>query len=152
KELLSRYFIGLMIQTTIIAIIYFLLLLILDIKNALAIAIICAALNIVPYLGPLLGGVVLILVVVSNNLGVDFSTDLLPLLIKVIVGVAVAQLIDNFFSQPIIFSQSVRSHPLEVFIIIIIGGLLLGIPGMILAVPVYTTLKVICKEFLSEYK
>ena len=152
KELLSRYFIGLMLQTTIIAIIYFFLLLILDIKNALAIAIICAALNIVPYLGPLLGGVVLILVVVSNNLGVDFSTDLLPLLIKVLIGVAVAQLIDNFLSQPIIFSQSVRSHPLEVFLVIIIGGLLFSIPGMILAVPVYTTLKVISKEFLSEYK
>ena len=152
KELLSRYFIGLMIQTTIIAVIYFILLLNLDIKNALAIAIICAALNIVPYLGPLLGGAVLILVVVSNNLGVDFSTDLVPLLFKVLIGVAIAQLIDNFISQPVIFSQSVRSHPLEVFIVIIIGGLLFSIPGMILAVPVYTTIKVISKEFLSEYK
>lgn len=152
KELLSRYFIGLMIQTTVLAVIYFLLLLNLEVKNALAIAIICASLNIVPYLGPLLGGAVMLLVVVSNNLGVDFSSDLLPLLIKVVIGVAVAQLIDNLFSQPIIFSQSVRSHPLEVFLVIIIGGLLFSIPGMILAVPVYTTLKVISKEFLSEYK
>lgn len=152
KELLSRYFIGLLIQTTIMAIFYFALLMILDVKNALAIAIICAFLNIVPYLGPLLGGVVMILVVVSNNLGVDFSSDLLPLLVKVLIGVAIAQLIDNIFSQPIIFGKSVRSHPLEVFLVIIIGGLLLGIPGMILAVPFYTTLKVISKEFLSEYK
>lgn len=152
KELLSRYFIGLLIQTTIMAIFYFALLLILDVRNALAIAIICAFLNIVPYLGPLLGGVVMILVVVSNNLSVDFSSDLLPLLIKVLVGVGIAQLIDNIFSQPIIFGKSVRSHPLEVFLVIIIGGLLLGIPGMILAVPFYTTLKVISKEFLSEYK
>lgn len=152
KELLSRYFIGLMIQTTVLAVIYFILLLNLDVKNALAIAIICASLNIVPYLGPLLGGAVMLLVVVTNNLGVDFSSDLLPLLIKVVVGVSIAQLIDNLFSQPIIFSQSVRSHPLEVFLVIIIGGLVFGIPGMILAVPVYTTLKVISKEFLSEYK
>ena len=152
RELLSRYFIGLLIQTTVIAVIYFLLLLNLDIKNALAIAIICAFLNIVPYLGPLLGGAVMLLVVVSNNLDVDFSTDLLPLLIKVLIGVGIAQTIDNFISQPVIFSQSVRSHPLEVFLVIITGGLLSGIPGMILAVPVYTTLKVISKEFLSEYK
>lgn len=152
KELLSRYFIGLLIQTSIIALIYFLLLWSLDIKNALAIAILCAFLNIVPYLGPLLGGALMILVVVSNNLGVDFSSDLLPLLFKVLIGVGVAQLVDNLISQPIIFSQSVRSHPLEVFLVIITGGLLLGIPGMILAVPVYTTLKVISKEFLSEYK
>ncbi|MBJ7882423.1 AI-2E family transporter [Gelidibacter salicanalis] len=152
KELLSRYFIGLMVQTTIIAIFYLLLLIYIDVKNALAIAIICAFLNIVPYLGPLLGGVVMILVVVSNNLGADFSSDLLPLLVKVMIGVGIAQLIDNLISQPIIFSHSVRSHPLEVFIVIICGGLLFSIPGMILAVPVYTTLKVISKEFLSEYK
>ncbi|TDU40163.1 putative PurR-regulated permease PerM [Gelidibacter sediminis] len=152
KELLSRYFIGLMVQTTIMAIFYLVLLMFLDIKNALAIAIICAFLNIIPYLGPLLGGVVMILVVVSNNLGADFSSDLLPLLVKVVIGVGLAQLIDNLVSQPIIFSHSVRSHPLEVFIVIICGGLLFSIPGMILAVPVYTTLKVISKEFLSEYK
>lgn len=152
KELLSRYFIGLMIQTTIMAVFYLILLMILDVKNALAIAIICAMLNIIPYLGPLLGGAVMILVVVSNNLGADFSSDLLPLLVKVLIGVGVAQLIDNLVSQPIIFSHSVRSHPLEVFIVIICGGLLFSIPGMILAVPVYTTLKVISKEFLSEYK
>ncbi|TXE05994.1 AI-2E family transporter [Gelidibacter salicanalis] len=152
KELLSRYFIGLMIQTTIMAIFYLVLLMFIDVKNALAIAIICAFLNIVPYLGPLLGGVVMILVVVSNNLGADFSSDLLPLLVKVLIGVGIAQLIDNLVSQPIIFSHSVRSHPLEVFIVIICGGLLFSIPGMIMAVPVYTTLKVISKEFLSEYK
>lgn len=152
KELLSRYFIGLLIQTTIMAVFYLVLLWNLDVKNALAIAVICAFLNIVPYLGPLLGGVVMILVVVSNNLGVDFSSDLLPLLFRVLIGVTIAQLIDNLFSQPIIFGKSVRSHPLEVFLVIIIGGLIFGIPGMILAVPVYTTLKVISKEFLSEYK
>ncbi|WP_027126337.1 AI-2E family transporter [Gelidibacter mesophilus] len=152
KELLSRYFIGLLIQTTIMAVFYLVLLWNLDVKNALAIAVICAFLNIVPYLGPLLGGVVMILVVVSNNLGVDFSSDLLPLLLRVLIGVTIAQLIDNLFSQPIIFGKSVRSHPLEVFLVIIIGGLIFGIPGMILAVPVYTTLKVISKEFLSEYK
>lgn len=152
KELLSRYFIGLLIQTLIIALFYLGLLMYLDVKNALAIAIICAFLNIVPYLGPLIGGVLLVLVVVSNNLGADFSTELLPLLVKVLIGVSVVQLIDNLISQPIIFGKSVRSHPLEIFLAIVIGGLLFDIGGMILAVPVYTTIKVISKEFLSEYK
>ncbi len=152
KELLSRYFLGLLLQTLIVAILYFILLMYLDVQNSLAIAIICAFLNIVPYLGPLIGGVLMMLVVVSNNLGADFSTELLPLLIRVIIGVSIVQLIDNVFSQPIIFGRSVRSHPLEIFIAIIVGGLLFNIGGMILAVPVYTTLKVISKEFLSEYK
>ena len=63
---------------------------------------------------------------------------------------AIGQLIDNFFSQPFIFSNSVKSHPLEIFIVIISGGLLFGAVGMIAAVPTYTALKVIGKEFLSE--
>ena len=152
KLLLSRYFLGLMLQTMIAVVLYLFLLLYLDVKNALAIAIICAFLNIVPYLGPLIGAALIMLVVVSNNLGADFSSELLPLLVKVLIGVAIVQLIDNLLSQPIIFGRSVRSHPLEIFIAIVIGGLLFNIGGMILAVPVYTTLKVISKEFLSEYK
>jgi len=61
-------------------------------------------------------------------------------------------LIDNFISQPLIYSNSVRSHPLEIFLVIIISGLLFGVIGMIAAVPVYTVVKVISKEFLSENK
>ncbi|WP_142785937.1 AI-2E family transporter [Changchengzhania lutea] len=152
KILLSRYFMGLFLQTLIIAVLYFFLLLYIDIENTLAIALICAFLNIVPYLGPLIGLVVMILVVISNNLSADFSSELFPLLLVVLAGVAIVQLIDNLISQPVIFGKSVKSHPLEIFVVIVIGGLLVGILGMILAVPVYTTIKVIAKEFLSEYK
>tara|TARA_B100001179_G_C18536490_1_gene379570 strand:- start:701 stop:1012 length:312 start_codon:yes stop_codon:yes gene_type:complete len=94
----------------------------------------------------------MVLVVISNNLGADFSTELLPLLIITLVGYSIAQLFDNLICQPVIFGKSVRSHPLEIFIVILMGGFVFGIAGMILAVPVYTTLKVISKEFLSEYK
>ncbi|MEH6763049.1 AI-2E family transporter [Aequorivita antarctica] len=152
KELLSRYFIGLLLQISILALFYSVLLLYLDIRDAVAVAIICAFLNIVPYLGPIIGWVLMLLVVVSNNLGADFSSGLLPLLLIVTGGYAIAQVFDNFISQPVIFGHSVRSHPLEIFIIILIGGFVFGIPGMILAVPTYTALKVIAKEFLSEYK
>ena len=152
KELLSRYFIGLLFQISILALFYSVLLLFLDIKDAVAVAIICAFLNIVPYLGPLIGWILMLLVIVSNNLGADFSSGLLPPLLWASGYYALAQLFDNFISQPVIFGHSVRSHPLEVFIIILIGGFVFGIPGMILAVPTYTTLKVIAKEFLSEYK
>ena len=64
----------------------------------------------------------------------------------------VAQMVDNFASQPIIFSKTTKSHPLEIFLVIIIGGLLMGPVGMIIAVPTYTAIKVILKEFLSENK
>ncbi|NND88107.1 MAG: AI-2E family transporter [Flavobacteriaceae bacterium] len=152
KELLSRYFVGLLFQILILTLFYSLLLFYFEVKNALAIALICAFLNIVPYLGPIIAGVLMLLVVLSNNLGADFSSELLPVLIKVLAGYLVFQLIDNIFTQPGIFGKSVRSHPLEIFIIILIGGYLFGIAGMILAVPSYTAIKVIAKEFLSEYK
>ena len=69
---------------------------------------------------------------------------------SVFVGLVIGQLIDNFFSQPFIFSTSVKSHPLEIFLIIIIAGLLFGVVGMVVAVPGYTAIKVILKEFLAE--
>lgn len=152
KELLSRYFLGLLFQIFILTLFYSVLLLFFDIQNAVAIALICAFLNLVPYLGPIIGGVVMMLVVLSNNLGADFSSELLPLLFYVFIGYCIAQLFDNLISQPVIFGKSVRSHPLEIFIIILISGYLFGVSGMILAIPTYTALKVIAKEFLSEYK
>lgn len=152
RSLLSRYFVGLTLQTLIVATLYIILLLYADVDNFLAIALICAFLNIVPYLGPIIGCIVMMLVVISNNLANDFSSVILPKLIIILIGVCVVQIIDNALSQPLIFSKSVKSHPLEIFIVIIMSGLLFGIPGMILAIPVYTTIKVISKEFLSEYK
>ena len=152
KELLSRYFIGLLLQIFILALFYSVLLLYLDIRDAVAVALICAFLNIVPYLGPIIGWALMLLVIVSNNLGADFSSGLLPLILIASGGYAIAQVFDNFISQPVIFGRSVRSHPLEIFIVILIGGFVFGIPGMILAVPTYTAIKVIAKEFLSEYK
>lgn len=152
KELLSRYFIGLLIQISILSLFYSVLLLYISITDAIAIALFCAFLNIVPYLGPLIGYGVMLFVVVSNNLAADFSTELLPLLVIVSIGYLLAQLFDNIITQPLIFGRSVRSHPLEIFIVILAGGFIFGIVGMIMAVPVYTSLKVIAKEFLSEYE
>ncbi|RMA64227.1 AI-2E family transporter [Ulvibacter antarcticus] len=152
KELLSRYFVGLILQILILTVFYTVILVIFGIENPLAIAMICAFLNLVPYLGPVLGWVVMMLVVVSNNLGADFSTELLPLLSYVFIGYCIAQIFDNIITQPVIFGKSVRSHPLEIFIVILIGGYLFSIAGMILAVPTYTALKVISKEFFAEYK
>ena len=86
----------------------------------------------------------------SSHIGSDFSSVILIKSIYVTIGFIVGQLIDNFFSQPFIFSNSVKSHPLEIFLIIIAGGLLFGPLGMIAAIPTYTAIKVIAKEFFSE--
>lgn len=152
NALLSRYFVGLLLQIFVLFVIYTITLLIVGIENAIVIAFLCALFNIIPYVGPIIGGVVMIVLTMTSNLGMDFSTVILPKAGYVLIGLAVGQLVDNFFSQPFIFSNSVKSHPLEIFLIIIIAGLLFGIVGMIVAVPGYTALKVILKEFLADNK
>lgn len=152
KNLLSRYFIGLFFQLMVLFIIYSIVLLSFGIDNAVVIAFLCALLNIIPYLGPLIGGFVMFFLTMSSNLGQDFSTVVFPTTLYVMIGFIFGQLIDNFFSQPLIFSNSVRSHPLEIFLVIVIGGLLFGVLGMIAAVPSYTVIKVVSKEFLAENK
>lgn len=152
KDLLSRYFVGLIFQILILFIIYTIVLLIFGINNAIVIAFLCALLNLIPYIGPLVSAFLMVILSMSSNLGQSFSEVILPKTSYVMVGFVIAQLVDNFFSQPFIFSKSVKSHPLEIFLIIIISGILFGITGMIVAVPVYTAIKVILKEFLSENK
>jgi len=152
KNLLSRYFLGLTLQITVLFIIYTIILLIFGIDNALVIAFLCALLNLIPYIGPLIGGGLMLVLSMTSNLDMDFQTVILPTTIKVMIGYIIAQLIDNFVSQPIIFSSSVKSHPLEIFLVIIIAGLLFGVTGMVVAVPGYTALKVISKEFFNKYK
>lgn len=148
--LLSRYFVGLLLQIFILFVIYTIVLLVVGIKNAVVIAFLCALFNIIPYIGPIIGGVVMLILTMTSNLGSDFSEIILPKTGYVFLGLLFGQLIDNFLSQPLIFSNSVKSHPLEIFLIIIIAGLLFGIVGMIIAVPGYTVLKVVFKEFMAE--
>lgn len=152
KNLLSRYFIGLLLQISILFVIYSIVLFIVGVKNAMIIAFLCALLNLIPYLGPLIGGILMLLLTMTANLDADFSSVILPKSMYVFVGFIIGQLVDNFFSQPFIFSASVRSHPLEIFIIIMTAGILFGTIGLIVAIPFYTALKVIVKAFYSDNK
>lgn len=152
KILLSRYFVGLTIQIFVLLVLYSILLFVFKVQNPIAAAFICAFLNIVPYLGPTVAGVLMTLFVTSTHLGSDFSSVILPNVLYVLAGYAICQLIDNFITQPLVFGKSVKSHPLEIFLIIFISGLLFNVLGMILAIPFYTALKVIAKEAFSEYK
>lgn len=152
KNLLSRYFIGLLVQITVLFIVYTLVLLIFGIPNAVTIALVCALLNIIPFLGPIIATVLIVFLTMTSNLDASFASVTLPKTIYVLIGFTIGQLIDNFLTQPYVFSTSVKSHPLEIFIIILVGGLLFGPLGMIIAVPLYTALKVIFKEFYAHNK
>lgn len=148
--LLRRYFGGLVAQVTVITLIVFIGLSILGIKNALLIAFFAALVNLIPYLGPLIGGIFGLFMTITSNIDMPFETFLAPLMWKVALVFLIMQLIDNFLLQPYIFSSSVRAHPLEIFFVVLIGAKLGGIPGMILAIPTYTVLRVVASVLLSE--
>lgn len=152
NHLLSRYFLGLLLQLTIIMLLYLIIFIIFGVHNAIIIALLCAIFNIVPYVGPLIASIVAGLLIMTSSIGTgaDFATETLPTTIYVLIGMSLVQVIDNNFSSPYIFSKSTNSHPLEIFLVILIAGILFGITGMIIAVPFYTSLKVIGKEFLPE--
>lgn len=152
SRLLTRYFGGILLQITIITTIVSIGLSILGIKNALLIGLFAALINVIPYVGPIIGAVFGVFVTISTHLDMDFYTQLIPLLVKVVSVFIFMQLIDNFILQPFIFSNSVLAHPLEIFIVILMGAKINGITGMILAIPAYTVIRLVARVFLSEFK
>lgn len=150
NHLLTRYFIGLLLQLLIIFVLYLIVLIIFGVENALIIAFLCAVLNIIPYIGPLIGSLLAAVLTMISNLGSDFQSEILPTTIYVMIGFWIVQVLDNNITSPLIFSNSVNSHPLEIFLVILVAGSLFGVIGMIIAVPMYTILKVIGKEFFPE--
>jgi predicted PurR-regulated permease PerM len=152
KKLLTRYFLGIIVQLSLIFIMVSIGLFFAGIDNYLVIAIIAALLNIIPYVGPLIGYIIGIMIGVSTNVDMDIKVLLVPLLLKMTLVFALVHLIDNFLVQPIVFSNSVKAHPLEIFIVILAAATIGGIIGMILAIPAYTVIRVMSKEFFSESK
>jgi predicted PurR-regulated permease PerM len=152
KVLLTRYFIGVAIQILLVISLITLGLTIIGIKNAFFIGFLAGLLNIVPYLGPLIGAMLGILIALFAGLQFSPLSDLWPLMLKIAAVFGVVQLMDNFLFQPFIYSSSVKAHPLEIFLVILISGKIAGIPGIILAIPVYTIIRVIAKQFLSNFE
>ncbi|OYX18368.1 MAG: AI-2E family transporter [Algoriphagus sp. 32-45-6] len=151
EKLLSNYLFGLLIQILAIFSIAGLGLTLVGVEYALTIAMFAAVANLIPYAGPILGAVFGIIVGISTG---TFATDqeYTYFLIKILSVFAVVQVTDNVLLQPMIFSKSVKAHPLEIFVIIFAGAKIAGIVGMIFAIPVYTIFRVSVMEFYKGYK
>ncbi|MCP4441514.1 MAG: AI-2E family transporter [Aureispira sp.] len=152
RQLLTRYFGGVLLQISLISLYVAVLLGFLGVPNAILIAFFAALINVIPYIGPIIGMMFALLVTISSNLDVDFYAITLPMLLKVIFVFLTMQTLDAFVLQPIIFSSSVLAHPLEIFIVVILGAKLGGIIGMVVAIPLYTILRVMASVFLNEFK
>jgi predicted PurR-regulated permease PerM len=150
--MLSRYFSGLLMQMLFVAFCLTLALWLLGIQNALLIGIFAALINIVPYLGPMMGCAFAIFITISSNLGLDFYGIVVPMIVKVCVTFGSMQLINDWIIQPLIFSNRVAAHPLEIFLVTLVGAKLGGIGGMILAIPIYTVARIVAREFFNQYR
>ena len=152
KNLLSRYFIGVLLQIMIIMTIITIGLSIVGVENAIIIGLLAGIFNIIPYLGPIMGGLLGLSLALTTQLHATPDMDIAPFIFKALTVFVVAQLVDNFVLQPLIFSKSVKAHPLEIFIVIMAAGSLAGVIGMILAVPMYSFIRIVAKEFFTGYK
>lgn len=152
KNLLRRYFTGVLLEILGVMSIITIFLWIFGVRNALLIGFFGGIMNLIPYLGPVIGSSLGITLGLTATLASGNYGDFFPVLIKLICVFIGANFIDNNFLVPLIYSSSVKAHPLEIFCVIIMGGSLAGILGMLLAVPVYTVLRVIAREFFQQYR
>ena len=157
QHLLSRYFVGLLLEMFCVALLNFLglwLIARISISYALGIAFIAGILNILPYVGPIIGeilGALLGMVLhYGANVGLDVNIWIFALIIIAIM--LTVQLVDNFVLQPIIYSTSIQATPLEIFIVMLMAGHIGGILGMLAAIPAYTVIRVIAGRFFYDKK
>ncbi len=157
EGLLSRYFVGLSIEIIgVMAVDFLLLWLVAGIgaSNALGIAFIAGLLNVIPYVGPLIGEIigVVLSVILKYTTGVGLAVDIWWFALIVLALMLTAQLVDNFIYQPLIYSTSIKAHPLEIFIVLLIAGHIGGPVGMLVAIPSYTVVRVIASRFFYHWK
>lgn len=147
----SAYFRGVMMEMFIVGFLEFLICFILGVPNALIIGAIGGLLNIIPYVGTLIALVVSIIIGITSLLPIDPDVALIwANVIKIIAAFGVSKMVDDFVLQPFIYGKQTHSHPLEIFIVILMAGYLGGVFAMIFAVPAYTLLRIVVGEFFGS--
>lgn len=152
KNLLSKYFVGLIIDVTIVSTVVSVTMLILGIKNAVLIGVFTGLMNIIPYLGPLISAAFAIFLGITGCIEFGQIGEIGNVITKIFFTLLGMNLLDGFIIQPFIYSNSVKAHPLEIFLVILMAASVAGVWGMVIAIPTYTLLRIIAKEFLVNFK
>jgi predicted PurR-regulated permease PerM len=148
EQLLKRYFIGVLVEILLVITFLAIGLSIAGIEHALLIALFAGIVNVIPYVGPLIGAGFALFVGLTTNP----DMTMMGVIAKIFIVFPIVNLADAFLLQPLIYSSSVKAHPLEIFLVILAGATLGGISGMLLAVPAYTVLRVIVKEIFIHFR
>lgn len=149
-RLLARYFTGILSESLMLTVAVTLVMMAFGMRAADAsfIGLVMGVMNVVPYAGPLIGGIVSVFVGIVTpieGMTVGHTAFVIAGSLLILKG------IDDFVLQPTLYSERVKAHPLEVFLVILIAGSLAGILGMLLAIPSYTVIRVFAKEFFSQF-
>jgi len=152
NDMLGRYFRSIFIQVFVFGSYIYVGLTLAGEKFALTVAIFSGLINLVSYIGPIIGISFALIFCILSNIGADFYTVIVGKMYEVVVVYAIAIVLDNFVSYPIIFSKSLKVHPMELFFVILAGAQLGGLGGMMIAAPLYTVLRIIAKEFLGQFE
>lgn len=140
-KVLSRYIISQLLLSLIIGVLTFIVLLILDVKFALILGIFNGILNIVPYFGPIIGGVPAIFIALMDSPNKALYT---------IIAVFLIQQIEGNILSPKITGDSTNMHPIIIIILLLVGEKLGGLIGMVIAVPIGVIVKVIYED-INDY-
>jgi len=153
--LLARYFIGICIETlaiTVLVTIGLTLFCGFEFRLAIVLAFASGVLNVIPYIGPIVGGLVGVLFGIIGYYDAVNEMSLIIFALPIIGVYVVTHTIDVFIFQPFIYSNSVKAHPLEIFMVILIAGSIGGVVGMLVAIPAYTVFRVFAREFFYNFK
>lgn len=152
KVQLFHYFLGVFMEMLTMGLIEGLAAYFCGIPHALLIGCLGGLLNVIPYLGPVIAALLSAVIAFVGTLAVSPDAAYITFtILKVFMIFIGANLIDNFLLQPLIYSKSVKTHPLVIFIAILVGAQVGGILGMIFVVPIYTFLRIVFKEFFAQY-
>ncbi|WP_338473124.1 AI-2E family transporter [Niallia sp. XMNu-256] len=138
-ETLAAYINGQVTVALFVGTLAFIGYLIIDLPYALVMALIVAVTNIIPYVGPILGGAPAVLIALF-----DSPTKA----ILVIVVITIAQQLEGNVLSPLILGKKLDTHPVTIIVILLVAGNLAGLLGMILAVPFYAVTKTIILNFV----
>jgi predicted PurR-regulated permease PerM len=137
KNVIQRYLIGLIIEISIIATLQITALLILGVEYALLLGILGALLNVIPYIGGVIG--------VALPMMVALATKSSPMYaVYILIIYYIIQLFDNHYIVPIIVASKVKINALFSVVVVLLGNALWGIPGMFLSIPLLAIVKLIC--------
>lgn len=133
------YMVGRLLLMVSLAILYYIGLAISGLENALFIALLSAALSIIPFAGNIIG----LLIAVAVSLLTDGG---MGTILGITITFIVAQFVDTYILQPIVLGGKLDVHPIFIIMTVILGNEIWGIMGMVLAIPIFGIITVVCRQ------